>query len=540
MHAPVVALTWEFWRRHRLGLSAVGALVLGFAVATAISPLSKTTATIHSMWLVLGLCYVIGVFAYGFEGRLETAASGFPVRLFLLPVRTWVLVGWPMVQGIVVAVLLWLAWDSLVLRPCGIEAPAWWPVMLAAVVVTSQALVWLPFGVPWLRLLVSIVVLTLLIRAPALLALAGGQFAEPESANRVLSAFAASLVPLAFLVAWAGVSRARQGTDPDRLWAWRSVRFPRLSRREPRPFSSALAAQVWYEWRTRGRGFVVTVLLVVAALAMLAVLLEREATKQTNFGVMFLLAPVLLAPFWSTYAGLSGASVREPQLTAFAATRPLSNSALVGAKIRAAGRAAVTAWGVVLVAFAVWLLYTGGFRELRPVWEAAGARYGTGRVIGVCTLFVGGLLALTWRMLVVGLWAGLTGRVWVPAIVSIATGIVGLQLLFEWILLNADPVRQERILQWLPWAAGGAVVLKVVVSGWAVRVLLRRGELQAGALVQLLGLWLVVAAGLFSASVWLISSDQVPLYGLALGAVLFVPFGRLALAPLALGWNRQR
>src|SRR5262245_56001116 len=226
MHSPATALAWEFWGRHRLGLSAVGVLILAFAVVCAISPLTTPSAAVHSMWFVIGLCYVIGVFAYGFEGRLETAESGFPARLFLLPVRTWVLVGWPMVQGIVVAVLVWLAWDHLVLRPCGIETPSWWAVMLAAGVAASQALVWLPFGLPWVRLLLAIGVLTLLIRAPAVLALFGERFNAPDTENRVLSIFGAAVLPISFLLAWVGVSRARCGNNPDWLRALRSVHAP--------------------------------------------------------------------------------------------------------------------------------------------------------------------------------------------------------------------------------------------------------------------------------------------------------------------------
>ena len=33
MHSPAAALAWEFWGRHRLGLSGVVALVAAFAVA---------------------------------------------------------------------------------------------------------------------------------------------------------------------------------------------------------------------------------------------------------------------------------------------------------------------------------------------------------------------------------------------------------------------------------------------------------------------------------------------------------------------------
>ncbi|MDB5312428.1 MAG: hypothetical protein JWO38_6630, partial [Gemmataceae bacterium] len=206
MHAPALALAWEFWGRHRWGLAGVAALVAAFALGCAVEPLPQNLAALNSLWVVMGLCYVTGVFAYGFEGRLETAESGFPARLFVLPVRTWVLVGWPMLQGTAAAVLLWLGWDRLVLRPCGVETPGWWPAMLAAGVAVSQALVWLPFGLPWLRLLVAIGVLTVLARAPLFFALAGVPFAGPDEEDRRLTALAGALIPAAFLAAWAGVA----------------------------------------------------------------------------------------------------------------------------------------------------------------------------------------------------------------------------------------------------------------------------------------------------------------------------------------------
>src|SRR5581483_7958739 len=168
MYAPAVALAWEFWWRHRWGLLGVGVLVAGFAAACAAAPFEPNTAMVHSIWFVIGLLYAVSVFSYGFEARMEAAESGFPVRYFTLPVRTSVLVGWPMIQGMAVAVGLWLAWEHLVLRPSHIETPAWWPAILAAIVATGQALVWFPFGLPWLRILVGCAVLSALARTSAI------------------------------------------------------------------------------------------------------------------------------------------------------------------------------------------------------------------------------------------------------------------------------------------------------------------------------------------------------------------------------------
>ena len=43
MHSPALTLAWEFWRRHRLGLAGVVALLAAFAVTCAIAPSAVRT-----------------------------------------------------------------------------------------------------------------------------------------------------------------------------------------------------------------------------------------------------------------------------------------------------------------------------------------------------------------------------------------------------------------------------------------------------------------------------------------------------------------
>jgi hypothetical protein len=545
MHSPAAALAWEFWGRHRFGLAGVAVLLIGFAAYCAAAPVSRTFGFASSVWFAIGLCYVIGVFAYGFEGGLESPASGFPARLFVLPVRTGVLVGWPMLQGTATAALLWLGWDYFVLRPCGVETPAWWAVMLAAVVATGQAILWLPFGLPWLRILVGAAVLSALIRAPAFFALAPSLgvseqwIADPNHQHTVLTTFAAALIPVAFLVAVAGVGRARRGENPD--WSrlgWFLRREGEADADRP-PFTSAVRAQVWYEWRLRGRGLVVTVALVVAVLMGIGALLEHRSNR-ADLALTFLLVPPLIAAFWGSQMGSTGESIRSTALTTFAATRPLDNAALVSAKVRGATRTAVVAFAVVLVATAGWFAATDGYEKMSLLWEAIAERRGPAEATGYFVLFPVGAFLFTWRALVANLWIGLTGRTWmVPLHVFLMTLIV-LRGLVEWAVWNADTQRRQQVLDALPWVAGTLVGLKLVLAGWALRVLNRRGQLPAAALVRLLGTWLLVAGSLFGFLVWLFPSDAVPAYGLALGVVLFVPLARMAAAPLALAWNRHR
>jgi hypothetical protein len=539
MRSPAVALAWEFWGRHRWGLAGVVALVTGFAAYCAAVPVSRQSASGSSIWFLIALCYVIGVFAYGFEARLETADSGFPARLFVLPVRTSVLVGWPMLQGIAAAVLLWLAWDTLVLRPCGITTPAWWAVMLAAAVATSQALVWLPFGLPWLRIVVLVAALIAMVRAPAILALVGGPFTTLGTEGSALSLCAATLILSAFLLARAGVARARRGDSPDWTWVVRSPRVAGGSGRERLPFASAMQAQVWFEWRLRGRGFVVTVTIVVAVLMAVGLLLERRSTR-ADLGLIFLLMPPLIAAYWGSVMGSPGESIRSTALTAFAATRPLDNASLVVAKFRAATRAAAVTWAVVLAATAGWLALTAEYDKLSLAWEASVERHGAERVIGFCVLLLVGLVLGTWRALVANLWVGLTGRAWMVPAQTIVMSLLVLYGLAEWVHWDSDPARRARLLEWLPRVAAAVVVVKLLVAGWLLRVLCGRGKVEAITAGRLLGGWVLAAITLFALLVWVVPSGLVPVYGLALGVILFLPLARLAVAPLALAWNRHR
>src|SRR6185312_2510782 len=124
------------------------------------------------------------------------------------------------------------------------------------------------------------------------------------------------------------------------------------------PFISPFRAQVWYEWRVRGFGFVVLVACVLVVILTLAVLLERQIGWNIHDNLAFLIVPFLLAPFWGSW--MSGTGIRVGGLTAFAATRPMNTLALVEAKFQAAGLAAVAAWGLTFTVATGWLFYTSG------------------------------------------------------------------------------------------------------------------------------------------------------------------------------------
>src|SRR5256886_13439388 len=111
--------------------------------------------------------------------------------------------------------ILWLVTALSARWPWGIELPLIWPALLAAVFLAwTQALIWMPYGLPGLRAIVTVPWLATL-DAVALLAI-HYRVREP-----MMVAFLAPQLPLAYLVARFAVARARRGEVPD----WRGM-FP--------------------------------------------------------------------------------------------------------------------------------------------------------------------------------------------------------------------------------------------------------------------------------------------------------------------------
>jgi hypothetical protein len=258
-------------------------------------------------------------------------------------------------------------------------------------------------------------------------------------------------------------------------------------------------------------------------------------------GLNFLLAPLILAPFFGCFLGRTGTSAGNPYpLSSFTATRPLPATALVAAKLKVTALAALAAWAIVLLAASVWLADPGNHEAFLKWWHHLRQAYLPWRVAAVALLATGGPVFLTWRLLADNLWIGLTGRPW---IVRGSLLVCGASLPFAFVLcapLIDDPWLRDRLWAALPWYVGAVALLKLLAAAWVARALLRRGLIGPHALAKLLALWLLAVAGLFMLAYGAVPPDAAPLSLLAFGAALGVPLVRRAAAPLALAWNRHR
>lgn len=542
MRSPAAAIAWEFRQRHRwplivlagyvlvLGMSKL--LILGPGQPVRLDPPDGLAGALIAPFSMTFM-YFLAVFSFGRAGDLAARQSIYPARMFTLPVRTAALAGWPMLYGTVAMASLWLAAALFARWPWGIAVPWIWPALLAAAFLAwTQALLWMPYGLRGLRVLVTVLWLVAL-DAVVLLAL---HYKAPEP---VMVAFLAPQIPLAYLAACFAVARARRGDVPD--WRGAFVRIGRRADVPPRrraPFSSPARAQRWFEWRQQGRSLPAWVgLLLPFELALLVV--TPELVFPTLLGM--LLTPPVMAGFAAATARPSNPQGRDAYGVApFLATRPLTSAALTAAKLKMAIGSTLAAWLLVLVAIPLGLTLSGTWPVVIERARQGIETVGTLRAIVIALLGVSGLLASTWKQLVQNLCIGLTGRAWViKASVFLSLSVLTLLgPIAQWIDDNRD------VRAWL-WDAflflpAVGVGCKMAAAAFAATRLWEGRLLGDRALITGAAGWMAAVLALYGVLVWLVATPFIPRYLLALVAILAIPLVRLAAAPLALQWNRHR
>jgi hypothetical protein len=233
VRSPAAAIAWEFRQRHRWGFVAVVVylLVLGTIKVVVLArglqihlDSGESFAVMVMVPLVATFTYSLAVFTFGLDSDLGARQSMYPPRLFTLPIRTAELAGWPMLYGSAAVMILWLALRTVGLWPTGIEVPWIWPALLAASLLAwTQALTWMPYPLPGLRIIVAVLWLGT-IDTIALLAL---HFKAHES---LMLWIVTPQIPLAYFAARFAVARARRGEVPD----WRGAFASHGSHSSPR------------------------------------------------------------------------------------------------------------------------------------------------------------------------------------------------------------------------------------------------------------------------------------------------------------------
>lgn len=533
MRSPAAAIAWEFRARHRWGLITLAGYLVVLATIKLIEPgwtfnmdSAERFGVVVMGPLTTTFLYVLTVFSFGLSGDVAGRPSLYPARMFTLPVSTTALALWPMLYGAAAMAILWLATRFLAVWPSGFDIPTIWPALAAvSLLAWTQALTWMPYGLPGLRVILAVLWLST-IDTIVLLAL------RYHASEPVVVAIVAPPIPLAYLAARLAVARARRGDVPD----WRA----QFARRVPTAadpaerragFSSPASAQAWFEWRRQG--WTLPALVGILLPFELALLWLAKGAPAFLYELLFLVA--VTPPFMAAFTGWTGS--RQPP---FSVTRPLTSAQLVAATLKIAIRSTLAAWGLVFVATPLALAWSGTWPMLVERVQRMNATIGTPRAIVLVLLVIAPFVASTWKQLVQSLYIVLTGREWLikGSVLLTLTFLSLLGPIVEWII--DSPSMQRALWNALPLILAGLVGLKMSAAAWIATRLDRTRLLGHSAFVAGAAGWCVAVLALYGVLVWFFSTPFVARYVLALIAILAVPLARLSAAPLALAWNRHR
>ena len=546
--SPPAALGWEFWRRHRWGFRAIGVylvLIAAIKLATFARDAPVTFRSAESFAFVVlvpttvSFVYLLAVFTYGLSGDLAARQSMYPARMFTLPLSNAALVGWPMLYGATAMAAFWLLTRWLSVWPTEVSIPYVWPATLAAsLVMWTQALVWMPYGLPGLRVIASVFVLWV-IDAIVILAL---QF---KTAEWVVLAFTASQLPVAYAVGRVAVARARRGVVPD----WRLPAIASLSRAVSpqekaggRAQRSAAAAQTWFEWRRNGRSLPTWVAIILP----LELLLLWAAGTSTSIAIVIvlgaLLTPVVVATFAAASASKTGGSASDAYgMSSFIAARPLTDAQLLAAKLRMTIGSTLAAWVLVLVAIPIAVYWSGTWRTLLDWLRSVAQTIGAPRATVLLIVIVAGMMLSTWRQLVQSLYFGLTGderlikgSVFVSLMIASLVGPLAI-----WIV---DTERIGNVWSAMPLILTVLVSAKMLAAGWVAARLVREEARPLNDRTLITGAlcWTAAVLAVYAVLAWLTDTPHIPRYIVMLVAILLVPLARISAAPLAIARNRHR
>ncbi len=560
LRSPSAAVAWEIWSRRRAGLFSVAALlVIGGVLLPALRHSVRWASYTHSVAYALTAVALVGTLAcfHFTEGSRKGGFGSYPLRLFHLPVNTWVLVALPMLYGAAALVLVYLLCAGLLLRHAGADLPLLWPCLYLVFGLTQfQMIVWSLPGSRYLKLLclsvaASIITFGWMFFIPTIVAGAlseWGYAGDPAVFLRGLLGALALTGPAAYGVSLFRLRQQRHGLSTP--FAVCSPGWGRLIGRwwcRRTPFRSADHALVWQEWRRVGL-ILPVMAVVVVALTCVPAWLSGGLSGRATVGILnwLIMAPFLLAILVGRGWGKPDFWSPSLKIAPFPAIRPVTPGQWVFAKLNVAWASAALTWGLVLYLGFIWTAFAGDLHG-PEVWLRRIRFYYSPLERGLLSILVlPAMVIVTWRCLVAGLAVGCSGsRLWYHTL-NLWVG-AGMVTLFIITIRSSDGASDQLrlyhlwpVIAWLPVILTSAVMVKMAVAVFGWSDAWRRGMVSRWMAIRYFAGWLLLV-GIVATFFFILSRNTLWLrHLLMLMAVLLVPLAGPALAMRALAANRSR
>jgi len=228
------------------------------------------------------------------------------------------------------------------------------------------------------------------------------------------------------------------------------------------------------------------------------------------------------------------------EIPIYIAIRPMSNGGFVMAKIVMALATSALTWLLTVLAVCFWLaLLVPG-----TLFSKAGSAtaYGPMAFVIGCMPLLLLLVIMTWKNLLSGIGAGLTGRPWLVTVYTLCKSVLLGGFFVVFTVANFLPNFKESLLHWLPAVLVLWLAAKIAVSTGAFAWGLRRNAITPGAVGWIIGGWSLCGgfvAGYAALICHAVNKSDLWISS-ALAGFLILPLADLAIAPLALAWNQHR
>jgi hypothetical protein len=463
---------------------------------------------------------------------------GFPYRLFILPLPTFVLVALPMAFGLAAVETVYFSWSIFVFSPLHHPLVVWPGILCGAGFCWCIALVWCLAGFRVVRL-AALAVSALVFTSIGLCRyMPDSLIPSVRFVNHHIPGIVEISVVAALFASWHFVESQRRGGGRGRGLLRRLLSVLPWRRNRRTDFKSPAGAQYWFEWHRSGWALPLSVVIALATVFLPISLTTRYEADATLYVFCWCMAlPVILG----TVAGLA---LSQPdalradtmRLPDFMSIRPISTEDLVVTKLKVAAVSIAVTWLLVLTYICVWLRGWANTAQVWDLWNALVAMRGVWPARVGAALILITFVCLTFRGLAGDLWAGLSGSRWM-CISSSCLRLAGLALLV-WLMIawaqNFQSGNLELYFNIAFWGLLAAVVLKLWVAALAWRHNSTAHSLHYAMLWFFATACMVAAAIIFCPRVFWLRELFI------LAALYVMPLARLGLTPLCLSRNRHR